>query len=101
MDQVRQGKKTSRHDGIKKEKKLSSNQRSSAPIPDAATSATKPQRTRKKPAATAIFIHAGAGFHSHENEKIHLQACQTYVFDICFRFEDPSLILPLAPLCWE
>ncbi|KFA46253.1 hypothetical protein S40293_06500 [Stachybotrys chartarum IBT 40293] len=23
----------------------------------------------------AIFIHAGAGFHSHQNEHIHLQAC--------------------------
>ncbi|SPO03961.1 related to asparaginase [Cephalotrichum gorgonifer] len=26
---------------------------------------------------TAIFIHAGAGFHSHENEKVHLHACHT------------------------
>lgn len=23
----------------------------------------------------AIFIHAGAGFHSHQNEHVHLQAC--------------------------
>lgn len=23
----------------------------------------------------AIFIHAGAGFHSHQNEKVHLEAC--------------------------
>ncbi|KAF4337887.1 asparaginase [Fusarium beomiforme] len=26
-------------------------------------------------AVPAIFIHAGAGFHSHQNEHIHLQAC--------------------------
>lgn len=27
----------------------------------------------------AIFIHAGAGFHSHQNEHVHLQACVAYV----------------------
>ncbi|KAF9770973.1 hypothetical protein IL306_011446 [Fusarium sp. DS 682] len=26
-------------------------------------------------AVPAIFVHAGAGFHSHQNERIHLQAC--------------------------
>ncbi|KAJ4002697.1 hypothetical protein NW752_012391 [Fusarium irregulare] len=26
-------------------------------------------------AAPAIFVHAGAGFHSHQNERVHLQAC--------------------------
>ncbi|KAM0210582.1 hypothetical protein ACHAQI_005718 [Fusarium lateritium] len=26
-------------------------------------------------AVPAIFVHAGAGFHSHQNEQIHLQAC--------------------------
>lgn len=24
----------------------------------------------------AIFIHAGAGFHSHQNEQVHLEACK-------------------------
>ncbi len=24
----------------------------------------------------AIFVHAGAGYHSLQNEKIHLQACE-------------------------
>jgi hypothetical protein len=24
----------------------------------------------------AIFVHAGAGFHSHHNERIHLAACE-------------------------
>ena len=27
----------------------------------------------------AIFVHAGAGFHSFQNEKIHLKACEEYV----------------------
>ena len=29
----------------------------------------------KRPVA-AIFIHAGAGYHSTTNEKIHLKACR-------------------------
>ncbi|KAH7146459.1 nucleophile aminohydrolase [Dactylonectria macrodidyma] len=33
-------------------------------------------RLGQKPKCTpAIFIHAGAGFHSHQNEHVHLQAC--------------------------
>lgn len=27
----------------------------------------------------AIFIHAGAGFHSVQNEKVHLSVCSKYV----------------------
>ncbi|KAL8827039.1 MAG: hypothetical protein Q9170_007172 [Blastenia crenularia] len=27
----------------------------------------------------AIFVHAGAGYHSVQNERIHLQACEQYV----------------------
>jgi taspase (threonine aspartase 1) len=30
---------------------------------------------QKPKAVPAIFVHAGAGFHSHQNEHIHLQAC--------------------------
>ncbi len=30
---------------------------------------------RARPATAAIFIHAGAGYHSQANEKIHLEAC--------------------------
>ena len=33
---------------------------------------------------TAIFIHAGAGFHSLQNEKIHLEACTEYVVQECW-----------------
>ncbi|KAF7545087.1 hypothetical protein G7Z17_g9439 [Cylindrodendrum hubeiense] len=33
-------------------------------------------RLGQKPKCTpAIFVHAGAGFHSHQNEHVHLQAC--------------------------
>lgn len=31
---------------------------------------------------TAIFIHAGAGFHSIQNEKFHLSVCSEYVFSM-------------------
>jgi hypothetical protein len=27
----------------------------------------------------AIFVHAGAGYHSYQNEEAHLQACNEYV----------------------
>ncbi|KAF4976461.1 hypothetical protein FZEAL_6861 [Fusarium zealandicum] len=30
---------------------------------------------QKPKTVPAIFVHAGAGFHSHQNEHIHLQAC--------------------------
>jgi taspase (threonine aspartase 1) len=30
---------------------------------------------QKKKSVPAIFVHAGAGFHSHQNEKVHLDAC--------------------------
>ncbi|KAH6604900.1 asparaginase family [Trichoderma cornu-damae] len=31
----------------------------------------------------AIFIHAGAGFHSHQNEHVHLEACVAVVHRAC------------------
>ncbi|KAM4059241.1 asparaginase domain-containing protein [Hirsutella rhossiliensis] len=30
---------------------------------------------QKQKSTPAIFIHAGAGFHSHQNERVHLKAC--------------------------
>lgn len=33
----------------------------------------------------AIFVHAGAGYHSTTNEHIHLSACNEYVFPDLFR----------------
>jgi hypothetical protein len=31
---------------------------------------------------SCIFVHAGAGYHSKENERLHLAACEEYVWDI-------------------
>ncbi len=33
---------------------------------------------QKQKHVPAIFIHAGAGFHSHQNEHVHLEACVSY-----------------------
>lgn len=40
---------------------------------------------KPKQSLCAIFVHAGAGFHSRENEAQHLEACQRYVYP-CFFF---------------
>jgi taspase (threonine aspartase 1) len=32
-----------------------------------------------RPPVAAVFIHAGAGYHSTTNEKVHLEACSEYV----------------------
>jgi taspase (threonine aspartase 1) len=34
----------------------------------------------RQPQVSAIFVHAGAGYHSTTNEHIHLGACDRYVF---------------------
>lgn len=81
MENVRQPKKKSQCDEVTQDQ--AADRRASAPSTDASTKG-KSQRSKKK--QTAIFIHAGAGFHSHENEKVHLQACQTYVLNIRLRF---------------
>jgi hypothetical protein len=39
---------------------------------------------RLKQGLYAIFVHAGAGYHSRENETKHLQACQLYVYHNIF-----------------
>ena len=36
-------------------------------------------RKNKRP-VTAIFIHAGAGYHSIQNEQFHLKACSKYAW---------------------
>ena len=35
-----------------------------------------PQRRRLPGDVCAIFVHAGAGYHSFQNEKVHLAACE-------------------------
>ena len=44
---------------------------------DLATSKMPPRR-RLSGDVCAIFVHAGAGYHSFQNEKIHLAACEEY-----------------------
>ena len=36
-------------------------------------------RKRRGGDISAIFVHAGAGYHSVQNEMVHLQACAEYV----------------------
>ena len=36
-------------------------------------------KSRIGPELCAIFIHAGAGYHSVQNEKLHLEVCAEYV----------------------
>ena len=36
------------------------------------------RRDHKPKLLPAIFIHAGAGFHSRKNERVHLEACVAY-----------------------
>ena len=38
-------------------------------------------KVKRKEDLCAIFVHAGAGFHSRENEKKHLEVCELYVPD--------------------
>lgn len=77
MENVRHQKKKPQCDGVTQDQ--AADRRASALNTEAATKG-KSQRSKKKQAA--IFIHAGAGFHSHENERVHLQACKTYVLDV-------------------
>ena len=35
-----------------------------------------PKRRRLAGDVCAIFVHAGAGYHSLQNEKVHLSACE-------------------------
>lgn len=43
------------------------------PLTDGTTD--RPGRSTRRAPVSAIFIHAGAGYHSVANETIHLQAC--------------------------
>ena len=46
-----------------------------------------PPKRRESGDVSAIYVHAGAGFHSYQNEKAHLQICHEYVilhfWDLC------------------
>ena len=54
---------------------------------------------RAKPSTMAVFVHAGAGYHSHSNEKVHLEACSEYVGIVWSNRENVTnnnRIVPLA-----
>lgn len=44
---------------------------------------------------SAIFVHAGAGYHSHQNEGNHLQACSEYVLGFCSTVSKAAKLFPL------
>jgi hypothetical protein len=46
---------------------------------------------QKQKGVPAIFIHAGAGFHSHQNEHVHLEACVAYVAPIVLWFSSTAV----------
>ncbi len=48
------------------------------PAGDGAVDRMWRSRQKSTPVA-AIFIHAGAGYHSTANEKLHLEVCNEYV----------------------
>lgn len=52
----------------------------------------KNQKSNETP---AIFVHAGAGFHSTANEHVHLQACNEYVSPSTLRYR----LLTLSSAC--
>jgi taspase (threonine aspartase 1) len=43
------------------------------------THTRKASRSPPNEEVCCIYVHAGAGYHSHQNEKIHLEACNEYV----------------------
>ena len=49
------------------------------PVPSSLALSMPFHRKRLGGDICAIFVHAGAGYHSVQNEKIHLQACAEYV----------------------
>lgn len=49
------------------------------PVMDGSADARRPRPVQSQPCVSAIFVHAGAGYHSTTNEHIHLGACNEYV----------------------
>ncbi|KAF7890976.1 uncharacterized protein EAF02_001301 [Botrytis sinoallii] len=45
------------------------------PIMDGSADTRRPRLAQPQPCVSAIFVHAGAGYHSTTNEHIHLGAC--------------------------
>lgn len=45
------------------------------PVMDGSADTRRPRPAQPQPCVSAIFVHAGAGYHSTTNEHIHLGAC--------------------------
>ncbi|KAF7854611.1 hypothetical protein EAF04_010419 [Stromatinia cepivora] len=45
------------------------------PVMDGSADTRRPRAVQSQPCVSAIFVHAGAGYHSTTNEHIHLGAC--------------------------
>jgi hypothetical protein len=56
--------------------KRSSRSVSSDPVAETDMAGSSHGPLKSKPESCAIFVHAGAGFHSVQNEKQHLRACK-------------------------
>ncbi|KAH9865407.1 hypothetical protein J1614_008990 [Plenodomus biglobosus] len=57
---------------------MSASNRQFAPTDGAFTSETYTRKASRSPPnddVCCIYVHAGAGYHSHQNERIHLEAC--------------------------
>lgn len=48
-------------------------------VMDGSADTRRPRAAQSQPCVSAIFVHAGAGYHSTTNEHIHLGACNEYV----------------------
>jgi len=48
-------------------------------VMDGSADTRRPRAVQSQPCVSAIFVHAGAGYHSTTNEHIHLGACNEYV----------------------
>lgn len=57
--------------------------------------ARKSPRSQADSQVCAIFVHAGAGYHSTTNEHIHLSACNEYVHNLKL-----NMMLPLFGVIW-
>jgi len=64
---------------------------------------------RKPIDCAAIFVHAGAGYHSITNESVHLAACEEYVKHLQHRKVSHASLISLQgcssrdgyPSCWR
>lgn len=58
--------------------------------------------SRRPNDCAAVFVHAGAGYHSVQNEMVHLKACEELVYAILSSLKDSLTLEPVRPvLQWQ